>query len=251
MLKEKPDGFFGPAARDAMRRWVAMKGPLPDVNAAPVQVASAQPAAPAQQGPALPSDVLDRARDIAFNAGQAAKGPEQQASAVRMINALARYGDQPARWVLMRNYHKSSVIRRIVSVEEITRYSLDILVSNPPQAQKADFEYIFNLTEIFKAKRSGAFANTVIEVVRDDPRLQDSVALAPIFKHTMMSPGGCDALSAALRQRKVANAGQDCSEATVEGVIAAAKAAGPAGAAEKLRAAAIPEIQKIAGQSQR
>jgi TPR repeat protein len=243
-FKAQPDGYLGPAAREALRGWVAMKGPLPDIASDAAK--PAQEPARAPQAGTLPNDVVDRARDAAFKAAQSAKGPQQQAAAVRMLNVLARYGDQPSRWALMRNYHKSSAIRSGVSVEEITRYSLDILVSNPPQVEKADFEYIFNLTEIFKAKRTAAFANAVINTVRDDPRLQDSVALAAIFKHSQMSPGACDAISAALRQRKLAIAGGDCSEAALEALIAFAKSAGSSGVAEKMRAASLPEIRKLA-----
>ena len=194
----------------------------------------------------MPAEIVDRARAIAFKAGQGAKSPQQQADAVRMLSALARYGDQPARWALMRNYHQSTAIRRAISVADITRYSLDILVTNPPEANRASFEYIFNLTEIFKAKRTGEFANAVIDSVRDDPRLQDSVALAAIFKHSQMSPGACDAISAALRRLKAAKPGEDCSEAALDSLIALAKSAGPTGAVEKQRAAAVAEVRKLA-----
>jgi len=244
-----PQGYFGPDARAALRKWAEAKGPF---NGRQQQVAAVNPqAAPSpaasSSSSALPAATVSAVRDKAFALVPAAKNDAQRTAAIRQINALARYGDQPARWVIMRNYHQSTLLRAAVTPAELTRYNLDILVSKLAETPKADFEFIFNLTEMYKKDRSKAFGSAFIGAVRDDPRLQDLSALTEIAKHMQFSPGACDAVASAARQLKVAVSGDDgCSEGSLDALIAYAKKAGPANIETKAREAGAAEVAKLA-----
>lgn len=241
-----PQGYFGPDARAALRNWVDAKGPL---RAPQQQVAAVSPqAAAASASPsALPAATVSAVREKAFALVPAAKNDAQRSAAIRQINALARYGDQPARWVIMRNYHQSRLVRAAVTAADLTRYNLDILVSKQAETPKASFEFIFNLTELYKLDRSKAFAGAFIGAVRDDPRLQDLTELMEIAKHMKFSPGACDGVARAARQLKVAVSEDDgCSEGSLDALIAYAKKAGPANIEMKTREIAAQDVAKLA-----
>jgi TPR repeat protein len=245
-----PQGYFGPDARAALRNWVDAKGPFRDTPQQQVAAVTPQ-AAPSPAAfsatSALPAATISAVREKAFALVPAAKSDAQRTAAIRQINALARYGDQPARWVIMRNYHQSTLLRAAVTPAELTRYNLDILVSKLAETPKADFEFIFNLTEMYKKDRSKAFAGAFIGAVRDDPRLQDLSTLTEIAKHMQFSPGACDGVAAAARELKVAVSGDDgCAEGSLDALIAYAKKAGPANIESKAREAGAAEVAKLA-----
>jgi len=133
-----------------------------------------------------------------------------------------------------------------VTPAEVTRFALDVMITNPKGAEKASFDYMFNITSIFQAKQSVRLGEAFIDAVRDDKRLQDEEALARILAHTMMSPGGCAGISAALRQRKAQAGDGECGTATRAAVLAYATAAGPAGVEAKARKAAAAAVAKLA-----
>ena len=237
-----PSGNFGPDVRKALAAWVDAKGPLPDEDEA---AAGPPPAAPATVG--LSPDVVARMRDRVFTAASGQVNSEaERASLVAQFNALARYGDMPSRWVLVRNYHQAQVIRDGVTPGEITRYGLDILVTNPEGVEKADFEFIFDLTAMMEDGTVDAFGEAMVNAVRDDPRLQDPLTLGSIMQQLIFAPGACDAILTASEAAGIADIGDDgCGEDAKQALIAYAKVAGPAGVEAKAREAAATELARL------
>ena len=103
-----------------------------------------------------------------------------------------------ARWALVRNYHQAKFIRDGVSPGELTRYGLDILVTRPEGVEKAEFEFIFDMTAMNEDGGIDAFGEAVVAAVRDDPRLQDPLTLGGIMQQLIFAPGACDAILPAM-----------------------------------------------------
>ncbi|CDX25657.1 exported hypothetical protein [Mesorhizobium sp. ORS 3359] len=242
----KPEGYFGPDARKALAAWVEAKGPLGDAPSP--QTTAEQQAAPAPGG--LDADVVNRIRDKVFAQAQAAKTDKQKLAAIKQLDILARYGDLPSRWVLVRNYHQARAIRSVVTPDEITRYALDILVSKPEGVEKPEFEFIFDLTQIAQDRKSKAVGGATLQAIRDDPRLQDPLTLGAIMGQFAFAPDACDSVLAAARKADIAGVGPEgCDEDTRTALIAFAKDKGASGVDAAARKAAAEEIKALDAQA--
>ncbi|TIO47474.1 MAG: sel1 repeat family protein [Mesorhizobium sp.] len=243
----EPKGYFGPDARKALAAWVDAKGPLVDASS-PQAVAGTEQAAPAAS--LLAGEILDRVRDKVFAQAQAAKTDKQKLAAIKRLGMLARYGDLPSRWVLMRNYHQARAIRSVVTPEEITRYALDILVSKPDGVDKPEFEFIFDLTQIAQDRKSKAVGSATLQAIRDDPRLQDALTLGAIMGQFTFAPDACHSVLAAARKAGIDGVGEDgCDEQTRAALIAFAKGKGATGIDATARKAAAEEIKTLDAQA--
>lgn len=243
----EPKGYFGPDARKALAAWVDAKGPVDDAPS-PQAGAGTQQAAPAPGG--LDADVVNRIRDKVFAQAQIAKTDKQKLAAVKQLGILARYGDLPSRWVLVRNYHQARAIRSVVTPDEITRYALDILVSKPEGVEKPEFEFIFDLTQIAQDRKSKAVGGATLQAIRDDPRLQDPLTLGAIMGQFAFAPDACDSVLAAAKKSGVDGVGSEgCDEDTRTALIAFAKGKGASGVDAAAREAAAEEIKALDAQA--
>ncbi|TIV69264.1 MAG: hypothetical protein E5V89_19545 [Mesorhizobium sp.] len=163
---------------------------------------------------------------------------------------LARYGDLPSRWALVRNYHQAKAVRAVVTPDQVTRYALDILVSKPAGVDKAEFEFIFDLTQIAKDRKSKTVGSATLQAVRDDPRLQDPLTLGAIMGQFAFAPNACDSVLAAARKASIDGVGEDgCDEQTRTALIAFAKDKGASGIDAAARKAAAEEIKTLDAQA--
>ena len=146
----------------------------------------------------LPAELVDRVRDRVFTAAtQGDLTDEERDRIIGELNVLAQYGDIASRWALLRNYHQSAAVRRVVGPGDITRYGLDLIVTRPEQAEKVDFEFIFTVSAMYQDGTSAAFGEAFIDAVRDDGRLQDPLTLGGVMQQVLFAPGGCEAILAA------------------------------------------------------
>ncbi|RWH71504.1 sel1 repeat family protein [Mesorhizobium sp.] len=239
----EPKGYFGPDARKALAAWVDAKGPLGDAPS-PQAAAGTQQATPAPG--VLDADLVNRIRDKVFAQAQAAKTDKQKLAAIKQLGILARYGDLPSRWVLVRNYHQARAIRSVVTPEEITRYALDILVSKPEGVEKPEFEFIFDLTQIAQDRKSRMVGNATIQAIRDDPRLQDPLTLGAVMNQFAFAPDACDSVLAAAKKAGLDGVGSEgCDEDTRSALIAFAKDKGAAGVEAAARKTAVDEVKAL------
>ncbi|MCB1494190.1 MAG: hypothetical protein KDJ86_00270 [Bauldia sp.] len=237
-----PDGNFGPDVRQALADWVDAMGPLPDVDPSDAGGTTA----PVAAGP-LPMELVDRVRDRVFTAAMKKKMTDAERTAViAQINALAAYGDLPARWVLVRNYHQSGAIRQGVSPAEVTRYGLDILVTRPEGVEKPDFEFIFDVTAMMDEGTIDQFGAALVNAVRDDERLRDPLTLGAIMQQMIFAPGACDSVLKAIETLKIADGGDDgCGEGARSAIIAFAKSSGAANVDSAARQAAAQTLAEL------
>lgn len=236
------NGYFGPDVRKALAAWVDARGPIAET------VADVKENTPTKTKPdgLVDPDMLARVRDRAFVDGTAAKTDRQKLTAISALNALAQYGDMAPRWALVRNYHQARVVRKIVSPAEITRYALDVMVTKPEGVEKAEFEFIFNTSQIDQDGQIRAFGNAVLAAIRDDPRLQDPLTLGGIMQQFVFAPGACDAVLDAAKKARIKDLGEDgCDDGTRTALIEFAKARGPAGVDATARTAAALEIKAM------
>lgn len=241
----EPKGYFGPDARKALAAWVDARGPLAD---APSPQATAQQVAPASG--LLASEIIDRVGKKVFAQAQAAKTDKQKIAAIKQLDLLARYGDLPSRWALVRNYHQAKVVRAVVTPEEVTRYALDILVSKPAGVDKPEFEFIFDLTQIAQDRKAKSVGTATLQAIRDDPRLQDPLTLGAIMGQFAFAPAACDSVLAAARKTGIDGVGEDgCDEQTRTALIAYAKDKGASGVDAAARKAAADEIKALDAQA--
>jgi hypothetical protein len=235
--------------RKALAAWVDAKGPV--VEAA---VTDAKPdAAPkANANELLSTELVARVRERVLQESKTAKTRRQKLMAISSMNVLARYGDIGPRWALVSNYHQVDVVRKVVSPAEITRFALDVMVTKPEGAEKAQFDFIFNTTQIDQDRKIGIFGKAVLDAVRDDQRLQDPLTLGGLMKQFIFAPGACDAVLAAAKKAKIGNIGQDgCDDDTMAALIAFAKAQGPAGIDAAARKDASVEIKTMDEQAKK
>jgi TPR repeat protein len=236
----EPNGYFGPEARAALAAWVEARGPS-GTRADADDAGKTAPAVTAK--PLVDAETVARLRDAAFNQAKAARSDRQKLTSLSTINALAAYGDMSARWALVRNYNQARVVRKIVSAQEITRYALDVLITRPPEAEKAEIEVVFDITQMAQDGRIGVFGKAVLAAVRDDVRLQDPLTLGGLLKQLVFAPGACDAVLDAATKARIKDVGQDgCDDATLAALIAFAKARGPSGIDAAARKAAATEL---------
>lgn len=241
----EPKGHFGPDARKALAAWVDAKGPLAEI---PAQTAATQQTAPASG--LLANEIIDRIGKKVFAQAQAAKTDKQKIAAIKQLDLLARYGDLPSRWALVRNYHQAKVVRAVVTPEKVTRYALDILVSKPAGVDKAEFEFIFDLTQIAQDRKSKVVGSATIQAIRDDPRLQDPLTLGAIMGQFAFAPDACDSVLAAAKKAGIDGLGSDgCDEDTRTALIAFAKEKGLSGVDAAARKAAADEIKTLDAQA--
>ncbi len=238
-LKRAADGSFGPDARDALRAFVEAKGPLTDTVA--------PPAAASAGADGLDPATLARARERIYAAVKSVKSKEERTAAIRGLSSLARYGDAAARWALLVNYDEADFVRNNVTPAELTRYGLDILVARPAGMEKPDFEFVFALGMMLSADEMGSFGAATLDAIRDDPRLQDPLALGGVLQALVFAPGACDAILEAARISQVAGLGAEgCDEATKAALIGFAHVAGPSGVAGAEKRAGAAELTAIA-----
>ena len=242
----EPKGYFGPDMRKALAAWVDAKGPLADVPS--TQTAATQQATPAAG--LLAGEIIDRVGKKVFAQAQAAKTDKQKLAAIKQLDLLARYGDLPSRWALVRNYHQAKVVRAVVTPEEVTRYALDILVSKPTGVDKAEFEFIFDLTQIAQDRKSKAIGTATLQAIRDDPRLQDPLTLGAIMGQFAFAPDACDSVLAAARKAGIDGVGSDgCDEETRTALIAFARDKGASGVDAAARKTAADGIKVLDAQA--
>ena len=243
----EPKGYFGPEARKALAAWVDAKGPLGDI-AEPPAVGELQ-----QGEDPVATEIIDRLRDRAFELAMAAKTDDERLEALKLLNALARYGDIAPRWALVRNYHQAKVVRSVVTPAEVVRYALDLLVTRPPSVKKAEFEFAMDLAQIAEDGKFDAVGDATLAAIRDDPRLHDPLTLGGIMKQFIIfAPRACDAvLDAAKRAGIPASAPMAARKTRAPRFVQFAKAQGPAGVDAAARKAAALEIKSLDEQAAR
>jgi hypothetical protein len=234
-----PDGNFGPDVRQALADWVDATGPLPDIKD------SGQNEVVAPAG-TLPAELVDRVRDRVFTAAMKKDMTDaERTTVIEQINVLAAYGDLPARWVLVRNYHQSQAIRQGVLPAEVTRYGLDILVTRPEGVEKPEFEFIFDVTAMDEGTID-QFGTAVVNAVRDDQRLHDPLTLGSIMQQMIFAPGACDSVLKAIATEKIAGGGgYGCDDVSRSAIIAFAESAGAAKVDSAAREAAALELARL------
>ncbi|MGV3548730.1 tetratricopeptide repeat protein [Rhizobium sp.] len=241
-FRGSPQGFWGPDARKALADWVEAKGFVPPVAA---QRDENEPGARDEDGP-ISEAAVGRLWDKVRTDFEAAGNGRQKRAAIAKVNALAQYGNLDARWALLPNYYKADAVRRVVTVAEITRYGLDLMVEKPPAAEKVEFEFIFNTTQIYQDGKSREFGQAVLAAIRDDKRLQDPLVLGGILKQFMFAPGACDAVLASAKGAGVDTVGDEgCDEETLSALLTYAREAGPAGIDARNRKAAAEVLSKL------
>jgi hypothetical protein len=168
-------GYFGPAVRKgpSPRGWMPM-GQLPRDSR------GAKLAGRSRSQVVVPTMASFRLRERAFVTIKETKDVKSRDGAIELVNLLARNGDVVSRWELVRAYDDVPLLQKFVTPEEMTRYSLDLMVSRPKVAEKIDFEFIFNLSALFTMRQGALFGAALIDAVRDDPRLQDPLTLGGI-----------------------------------------------------------------------
>jgi hypothetical protein len=123
---------------------------------------------------------------------------------------------------------------------------LDVLVTRPEGADKAEFEFIFDVSQIYQDRQIRALGSAVLAAIRDDTRLHDPLKLGGIMQQFVFAPGACDAVLDAAKKARVKDMGQDgCDETSMSALIAFAKARGPAGVDTAARKAAVVEIKAM------
>ena len=240
VYRGQPEGFWGPEVRKALGDWVDAQRPVAQqvsTNDQPVKQVAEETAGQ------LPTEMVDRVRSAVTREAQAARNSRQKRAAMAKINVLAQYGDIPARWALVNNYDEVDAVKQVVSAAEVTRYGIDIMVSKPEGVEKAEFEFIFNTTQIYQDGKSRDFGQSVIATIRDDTRLQDPLVLGSILKQFVFAPGACDAVLAAGKKVGIGQLGQDgCDDQSLGALVAYAKEKGPSGIDARNRKAAAKSI---------
>ncbi|KAA2235549.1 tetratricopeptide repeat protein [Salinarimonas soli] len=253
-LTGKAEGHLGPQARAALKAWADAEGPLgPEPMLAPAPVdAPPAPLAPGDDGgdPNKVTVSFEDGERVARHVAGLIQGAGTVADwrrAIGLVNLMARIGDPTARWFLVDRFDDDPHIRDAVSTAEITRYSLDMMLTRPDYAKKVEFKFLFNIIGVMTKRRDhDAFASAFLDWLRDDLRLQAN--LGRIFGQIDVAPRACLVLTREAVRRGVPEIGERnfCDDVARTALVAWARAAGPSGAELRLRREAREDILRLA-----
>jgi TPR repeat protein len=243
-LRGSAEGYWGPDTRKALAAWVEAQ--IQPAATSPSDAETQPERAEISSEEPISKEAVGKLWDRIRADFRKAKTERQKRAALSKVNLLAQYGNIDARWALLPNYHQLDTVRRVVSAAEITRYGLDLMVAAPPSAEKVEFEFIFNATQIYQDGQSREFGRTVLAAIRDDGRLQDPLVLGGILKQFVFAPGACDAVLDAAKRAGIDDMGEDgCDETSLSALVAYAKAKGPAGIDARNREAAAEALRNL------
>lgn len=244
-LKKTPDGYMGPEARNALIAWARDRG-LPEMEAdrpPPPVVADAR----LTDVPVLPAELLEKLRDQAFKASMADKDKELQSQGMKLLATLAKYGDMAPRVAILKNYPESDAMRLEVLPGLATVYGIDVMLSEPPGAEKAPIDFIFTVTAVMQSGALPIAADVVLYTLRDDPRLRAKKGFNKVADQFIFIPGMCDALAERARNAGITGVEDDgCSAASRKALVDWATAIGPIGAEAVVRREAAEALLKLA-----
>ena len=242
-LADEPDGYMRPAARSALIMWARAKG-LPSMEADQPPL---PPDADARLNgvPVIAPEVIAEIRAKAFAAVAAAKGKKAQKKAMQLVALLAQYGDLATRVEVLKRFSDSAPLRAAVPPGLAVVYGMDVVVSDPPDAEKAPFDFVFMVSNMYQQGSLPIAVDVLFYTLRDDPRLGQPEAFDKLADQFIFIPGYCDQLAAQAGKNKVPGLEADaCSPASRRALVAWAKAAGPIGAEAQIRKEAAEALQK-------
>ena len=160
---------------------------------------------------------------------------------------MARYGDIPPRWALVRNCHQAKVVRSVVTPAEVVRYALDLLVTRPPSVKKAEFEFASTWPGYCRGRqvRGRGRRHACGDPRRSPPaRSADAWRYHAAIRH--VAPAPATPFSMPPKSQASPGLGSDgCGEDTRAALVQFAKAQGPAGVDAAARKAAALEIKSL------
>jgi len=195
--------------------------------------------------PVIAPEVIAEIRAKAFAAVAAAKGKKAQKKAMQLVALLAQYGDLATRVEVLKRFSDSAPLRAAVPPGLAVVYGMDVVVSDPPDAEKAPFDFVFMVSNMYQQGSLPIAVDVLFYTLRDDPRLGQPEAFDKLADQFIFIPGYCDQLAAQAGKNKVPGLEADaCSPASRRALVAWAKAAGPIGAEAQIRKEAAEALQK-------
>ncbi len=243
-LKAEPDRYMGPAARQALATWARTKG-LPDLEG---DKPGPSPESDARLTgvPLVPPEVIAKLREKAFADFASAKTKDKQKKAMQLMSVLAQYGDIETRLAILKGFSDQNMAVQVVAPGLAVVYGIDVILSEPPGAEKAEFDFVFMVSNMYQQGNLPIAAEVVLFTLRDDPRLWGPEAFDKLADQFIFIPGYCDQLLAQAQKAKVTGLEADaCSPGSRRALIAWAKASGPFGAEAQLRRQAAEAILKL------
>ena len=152
---------------------------------------------------------------------------EQKIEGARLVNVAAILGYEPARALIARDYPRSHIIRSALSAKEAVRYALDPLFTSgaPREGNRA----LILLAAYFSGRHElRAFAEYIIEALRDDRRLQTEDRINFLLSQLAHVRGTCIAIRRAISPTWIST-GEDCPAALQQQVQLFVHVAAPAG----------------------
>jgi hypothetical protein len=189
---------------------------------------------------------------LAVAAIESATSEEEKEAALTMVASLARFGDRPSRWALIRNYHvpDAELIRAIVTPAAMTRFGIDLMLTADPSMEKLDTEFTFAMAQIYMDGHSAEFAGSFIAMLREDKRLRSRPVLGDILMALVFVPGACDAVieRALAEGARQLSPGGYCGDLAVrDGFLTFAESAAPSDIEAVARNNAAAEILAMTG----
>ena len=152
---------------------------------------------------------------------------EQRIEGARLVSVAAILGYEPARALIARDYPRSHVIRAALSANEAVRYALDPLFTSGARIEGNSA--LILLAAYFSGRRElRAFADYVIQALRDDRRLQTEDRINFLLSQLARVRGACMAISRAISPTLIAT-GEDCPAGLKQQVQLFVHVAAPAG----------------------
>ena len=243
-LKAEPDRYMGPAARKALATWARTKG-LPELE-------GDRPPLPPEADarltgvPLVAPEVIAKLRGQAFAELAAAKNKKAEKKALQLVALLAQYGDLQPRLTILKGFSDSTQARYVVPPGLAVVYGIDVILSEPPGAEKATFDFVFMVSNMYQQGNLPIAAEVVLFTLRDDPRLWGPEAFDKLADQFIFIPGYCDELQVQAKKAKVTGLEDDaCSPVSRRALVAWARAAGPFGAEAQIRREAAEAILKL------
>ncbi len=187
-------------------------------EASPAQVANSAPAAvptsPSSETQLTVQAIDSRRLTETFRRGTAMMATESddntRREGVRLVNAAAVFGYEPARALVTRDYPTTPLIRSAVSPGEAVRYSLDPLVT-PGRQSESQMAFLVILASYFSGRHAlDVYATSLLAALSDDRRLQTGDRLTSLLEQLARVRGACTAIARAAVKARIVT-GPECS----------------------------------------
>jgi hypothetical protein len=167
---------------------------------------------------------------VAQFASAADESAKVKGASLVLLSALL--GFPPARELVVRNYPRSSAVRKAVPTQDVVRFAVDLLAANTSTGEStapAPADPAVALGNYFAGRGEVLlFGRYLIDAISDDSRVQAEEQIARLFSVFARAPGVCTGIKRAISQDRTIDQ-DECSASLGAELLRNVRSRGPTG----------------------